>query len=397
MKKVLKEAGWLSLKLDKTPLYSLHQELGAKMFEFAGWSMPLRYTKVTEEVLAVRNSYGLFDVSHMGRFFIEGEGALELMQMSTTNDVSKLQPLKGHYTFITNEKGGFKDDCILTCMGKDKYFLVVNAANRVKIGEWLAKVAADMDLSVQITDITFSSASIAVQGPLAPRAVEKASGLNLSNVSRFSAVWMEISGIKVFATRTGYTGEDGFELYVFNVSAEEPENAVEVFKKMLEIGEAVKAKPCGLAARDVLRLEAGFVLYGNDVDEGITPVEADLMRFVKLDKGSFIGREAIETQLARGISRKRIGIKMITPHIPRKGNRVMVGGEEVGFVTSGNHSPTVGTGIAMGYLKPEYARPGVKVEVETRAGVGEALTTSPPFYDTSVYGLRRSTKPEARL
>lgn len=384
------------MDLNRTPLYTLHQELKARMFKFAGWDMPLRYTKVTEEVLAVRNSYGLFDVSHMGRLLIEGEDALELMQVSTTNDVSKLQPLKGHYTFITNERGGFKDDCILTCMSRDKYFLVVNAVNRVKIGEWLTKIAADRDLHVQITDITFSSASIAVQGPLAPIAVEKASGLDLSSIGRFGAVWMKINGVKVFATRTGYTGEDGFELYIFNVSTEEPENAVKVFRRILDLGETVGAKPCGLAARDILRLEAGFVLYGNDIDEETTPAEADLMRFVKLDKGYFIGRESIEAQIERGVSKKRIGLKMLTIHVPRKGDRVFLNEEDIGAITSGNHSPTAKTGIAMGYLRPEYAKPGVKVIVKTRAGMGEAITQHPPFYDPSLYGLRRSIKPKAR-
>ena len=371
----------------RTPLYEVHSKT-AKMTTFAGFEMPLWYKGITEEHLAVRNSVGVFDVSHMGRVIITGRDAERFLNYVVTNDVSTLTSNSALYTVMCNENGGIVDDCVVSRIAQDKFLIVPNATNREKDYNWLVQHAKGFD--VKIEDFSDKSAMLAVQGPNAEKTLQKICSENLSKVERFKCTTAKLAGVDVFLSRTGYTGEDGFEVYVWDASIEKPDNAVKVWNAILEAGKTFGIEPCGLGARDTLRLEAGLCLYGNDIDENTTPLEARLGFVVKFQKDNFIGKNALLKQNDEGVKRRRVGLLMIEHGIPRQGFKIYDDvGEKIGQVTSGTFSPLLKCGIAMAYIQTQKAQEGNTVNVEIRNRKAKAKIVPFPFYDQEKYGYRR--------
>jgi aminomethyltransferase len=351
----------------KTPvLKAVHEQAGARMGEFAGWNLPIHYGSAVREVEAVRRAAGIFDVSHMGRLDVFGPDALPNLQRLLTNDASKLTDTAGQYTLMCNSEGGVIDDLIVFQGSEDSYGLVVNASNLNKDKYWIAEHLAG---DVQFVDCTPNTALVALQGPNASRILTAAGMPNAHDLRRFHLACGKIAGSDLTASRTGYTGEDGFEI------ACTAEAAAPVWNALMSAGEPFGIAPCGLAARDVLRTEAGLPLYGHEMDEQTTPVEAGLMRWVKLDKEDFIGRDAIATAAERGPSRRLTGIRMEGRFVPRPEDPVHTSAGD-GIVTSGTFSPTLGFGIAMAYV-PSAASEGQSVEImihgKARPGVLQRL------------------------
>ena len=367
---------------------------------FAGFEMPLWYKGIIPEHLAVRNSVGIFDITHMGRAIITGPEAEKFLNYVSTNDVSKLTPLSAQYSTLCNEKGGIKDDFVVSRLEKDKFLMVYNASNRAKDYEWLTLHARKFDVKVE--DASDNIAMFAVQGPKAEETLQKISTEDLSQIGRFKCGWTKLADIQVFLSRTGYTGEDGFEIFVWNSPISNPEKAVKVWNSILEAGREFGIQPCGLGARDTLRLEAGMCLYGNDINEDTTPLEARISFVVKFDKDEFIGKEALLKQKEEGLKRRRIGIKMLERGIPRKGYGIYKNGEKIGEITSGTFSPFLENGIGMGYVKIEYDNEGEKVTVDIRGKQLKAEIIKLPFYqrrgDTIIlYGKKYLLEEAAKL
>ncbi|MEM2875488.1 MAG: glycine cleavage system aminomethyltransferase GcvT, partial [Candidatus Bathyarchaeia archaeon] len=339
----------------KTHLFDFHKAYG-RIVEFAGFSMPLWYKGINDEHMAVRESVGIFDVTHMGRCLVSGPQAEEFLNHVTTNDVRSLKPLGAHYSTICNYDGGIKDDFVLSRHGEETFFMVYNAINRVKNYEWL--IEHSKLFNVKVEDVSDRIAMFAVQGPKAEETLQKISPQDLSGVRRFNCCWTEIQGFKTFISRTGYTGEDGFEIFIWDTTVEKPEGALKVWDSILEAGASEGIKPCGLGARDTLRLEAGMCLYGNDINEETTPLEAGLSFVVKFEKGDFIGRGPLLKQKEEGTKRRRVGIMILERGIPRPGQEVIIDGKLVGQVTSGTFSPLLKVGIAMAYLPTEFSKEG---------------------------------------
>lgn len=372
----------------RTQLYEYHKRL-AKMTDFSGFEMPLWYMGIQMECLAVRNHAGIFDVSHMGRAFIKGPDSEAFLNYLTPNDVSKLKPGRAHYTVLCNERGGVVDDVMLLRVDRNLFLLVFNAGNRAKDLVWIE--AHRKGFNVDVQHVSDEVAMIAIQGPKARGVVEAACEGDVSSVGRFGCGYLNFNGVNCIASGTGYTGEDGLEIFVPNATLENPGNAMKVWDTLLSVGEGDSLTPCGLGARDVLRLEAGMCLYGNELNESITPFEASIGFVVKLDKeADFIGRKALEEQKTHGVPRIRVGVKLLEGGVPRKGNSILHNGEVVGEVTSGTFSPILKCGIAMGYVKPEYREPGIKVKLKIRERYVNGEVSPLPFYDTSMYGWRRT-------
>lgn len=346
--------------LRRTPLYESHKNLGARIVPFAGWEMPVSYGGILEEARAVRTGVGLFDISHMGRLIVQGDGALDLLHRTTTNDVVALSPGHAQYSLITNPQGGIIDDIIVYRNAVDSFTIVLNASNTDKDIAWFRDHAQD---SVSFTDFTESTAMIAVQGPSAPALIERLSGKDISGVERFAFVEGTLAGARTGLCRTGYTGEDGFEVIV------DAPNACAVWGLLVAEGGA----PCGLGARDALRIEAGYPLYGHEIDDTTTPVEAALMWVVKLEKGDFTGREVIAQTKAQGAGRKLVGLTLKERIVPRQGYNLYRGSEAVGTVTSGIFSPTTGHSVGMAYVSDPHNKPGTELEVEIRANRYSAI------------------------
>ncbi|HDI74305.1 MAG TPA: glycine cleavage system aminomethyltransferase GcvT [Candidatus Korarchaeota archaeon] len=363
----------------RLPLDHLHRELGAKFFQFAGWEMPMKYTNSLKEVLAVRNSVGVFDISHMGRFMLQGPDALEFLQRATSNNM-RISNGRTRYTLTLNESGGIKDDNVAFKLSDDKILFVVNAANREKIWSWFRELLSRWNLDVRMKDETLKTVMLAVQGPEARELVHKVLGTTF-DLRKFRVTEVTHEGRKYVVSTTGYTGEDGYEITIWDI-----EWAEKILRSLLEEG----ASLCGLVARDILRLEAGLVLYGNDIDEKTNPLEARLDFAVDLNKEYFVGKESLEKAIERGISRLRVGLLSETRNAPRRGDALYKNGEMVGTVTSGTFSPTVGKGIGMGYISPTLAEVGEELTVR---GVKEfkVKVSKMPFYDESKYGWRRVT------
>ncbi len=368
----------------RTVLFRFHREYG-RLGEYAGFEMPLWYKSPTVEHLAVRNNVGIFDVSHMGRILISGTESGELLKLLLTNNCENLEIMEAQHSFFCNESGGIIDDIMLFRLGEDVFLLVVNAANRWKDLRWIDDHKGDFDVMVE--DVTERVPMIAVQGPKSPQTLQKILGLDILNLPRLHASWLRLDEWKLLISRTGYTGEDGFEIYLFEDGGEE--DALKLWEAVLDAGRAFGIEPCGLASRDTLRLEAGFCLYGNELNEEVTPIEAGLRFGVKLDGRGFIGEEALRRLLEEGVSRVRVGLRVLGRGIPRKGMSILKGGEEIGLVTSGTFSPLLRVGIAMGYVPPEYSRVGTRVEIEVRRRIVEAEVVKLPFYDERRYGWRR--------
>ena len=374
--------------LKRTHLYEFHRQ-NAEMEPFAGFEMPLWYKDIIPEHLAVRNNVGIFDVTHMGRSLIAGADAETFLDHVTTNDVAILTPLSAHYSTMCNEEGGIKDDFIVSRFEQEKFLMVYNAANREKDYRWLIKNADRF--RVKIEDVSDNVALFAVQGPKAEKTLQKICSENLSQIARFKCSWTKLANVSAFISRTGYTGEDGFEVFVWDSPLEKPDNAVKVWNAVLHAGKEFGIEPCGLGARDTLRLEAGMCLYGNDIDENTTPLEAMISFVVKLEKGDFIGKAALMRQKAEGIKRKRVGIRMLESGIPREDFEVFKDGARIGSVTSGTFSPLLEYGIAVAYVKSEHGNAGEGVEVKIRDRMVDGEIVKFPFYDSTKYGYARKT------
>ena len=372
----------------KTHLHGFHS-LRGRMVSFAGFEMPMWYKGIIPEHMAVRNAVGIFDVTHMGRALINGPGAEAFLDYVTTNNVAALPPLSAHYSTLCNELGGIKDDFIVSRLETEKFLLVPNAINRIKDYEWLVKQSRAFD--VKIEDVSDNIAMFAVQGPKAEQTLQEICDEDLTKIQRFKGGWVKLAGVDVYVSRTGYTGEDGFELFTWNTPLSNPDNAIKVWNAILEAGQSVGIEPCGLGARDTLRLEAGMCLYGNDIDEKTTPLEAALGFVVKFNKGDFIGKEALLKQKTEGLKRKRVGVRMLERGIPRPHNEVWRKGEKIGHVTSGTFSPILKRGIAMAYLSTEYAVESTTVDVRIRDKFVKGEVVTFPFYDVTRYGFRRET------
>ena len=371
--------------MKKTHLYKYHVEHG-NVIDFGGFAMPVWYEGIKVEHAAVRNACGIFDTCHMGRTWATGPDVIRFLNYVVTNDVTTLEKNGGLYTVMCRPTGGIIDDLILYKISDEKFWVVYNASNREKDFKWLKKNSKDFD--VKLKDVSDEVAMIAVQGPKAQEVLQKITEQDLEKVERFDIAELTVSGYEMMAARTGYTGEDGFELYIPDTTPENPEKALKVWNDLIEAG----AVPCGLGARDSLRLEAGLWLYGNDMDESINPLEARLGWTVKLDKeGYFIGQRAIQKKKDEGITKILVGIKMEERGIPRHGYPVLnLEEEEIGLVTSGGLSPTLGYGIAMAYVPPEYRKRGTELYIQIRGKpVKGKVVKYRPFYDSSVYGWKR--------
>ena len=358
--------------LEHTPLHDEHVSLGGKMVSFAGFSMPVQYaTGITAEHRAVREACGLFDVSHMGEFVVRGPHALDLVQKISVNDAARIEFGQAQYSAMCLESGGVIDDLIVYRFA-DRYMLVVNAANREKDWAWLERHAAGMD--VTIADVSDKTALLALQGPNAREVIRPLADLDLDDVKYYRFAESRVAGVPAVISGTGYTGEDGFELYV------PAERAVELWRTLLRAGEGAGIVPAGLGARDSLRLEVGYALYGNDLDEDHTTLESGLGWVTKLDKGDFVGRDALAAQRAEGVERKLVGLRLTGKGFPRPGYDIVFEDEVVGRVTSGTVSPTLGFGIALGFVPSELAAPGTEVQIDARGRPVDAVVHRPPFY-----------------
>jgi aminomethyltransferase len=358
--------------LKKTPLNALERELGGRMVDFGGWELPVQYSSILDEHRAVRERAGIFDVSHMGEITVTGPEALQLLQQTTCNDVSKLENGRCQYNGLLYPTGGFVDDILIYKRADKDYFVVVNASNTDKDYEWLADCAKSSDVDVE--NVSQSYAQLAIQGPRAEELLQPLTDIDLRSMKYYRFATGSVEGIPVLVSRTGYTGEDGFEIYL------SPEESPRVYRRVLEAGRPFEILSCGLGARDTLRLEAKMALYGNDIDHSTTPVEADLGWIVKMEKGDFFGREVLQREVADGPRRKLIGFEMIDRGIGRHGYPVVEGGEEVGVVTSGTQSPTLKKAIGLAYLPLAAAAVGREFEVVIRGKETRARVVPTPFY-----------------
>ncbi len=365
-----------STALKTTPLYTVHKELGAKLVPFAGWHMPIQYQGIIQEHLCVRNGVGIFDVSHMGEIDIRGKESGKFLQKLVTNDIEKMSDHSILYTVMCYEDGGVVDDLLVHRFSEDHYFLCVNAANCAKDYEWVRKIAQPYDVKVQ--DISQETAQLAIQGKDAEKLLQKMFDVPLNDLRYYHFKKGKIHKNDCIISRTGYTGEDGFEIYI-DSSLAEP-----VFREILEAGKPFNIQPIGLAARDTLRLEMGYALYGNDITAETSPLEAGLGWVVKLQKEDFIGKESLKNQKEAGLKRKLVGIKLLERGIPRPHYPVFSGDRPVGELTSGTFSPSLNMGIGLCYVSPEHAKVGSRLSVGIRNKQVPAEIVKPPFVVSGV-------------
>ena len=357
-----------------TPFTEIHIALGAKMHEFAGYNMPIEYPAgIIEEHLTVCNGVGVFDVSHMGEFWVKGPHALEFLQDVTSNNAAALVPGKVQYSCLPNEEGGIVDDLVVYDYGGDKYMMVVNAANIDKDWNWCV---AHNRAGAVLENSSDRIGQLAVQGPKALPTLQKLTSLDLSEIAYYTFRVGELAGVpEVIISNTGYTGAGGFELYF------RPEDAIKIWNAVFDAGAEFGIKPIGLGARDTLRMEMGFCLYGNDIDDTTSPIEAGLGWITKfVDGKNFTARSILERQKAEGVSRKLVGFEMIDRGIPRHGYKLTdADGNEIGHVTSGTMSPIRKIGIGLGYVKTEYSKPFSEIFLDNRGRKLKAMVVKPPF------------------
>ncbi|MCY4647420.1 MAG: glycine cleavage system aminomethyltransferase GcvT [Gammaproteobacteria bacterium] len=362
----------MSAGLARTPLHEEHLRAGGRMVPFAGYEMPVQYSRgIRAEHNAVRERAGLFDVSHMGEFEVSGAGALELVQWLTTNDAGRMEVGQAQYSALCDENGCVLDD-LLVYRFDDRYLLVVNAANRDKDWAWVSRHASRFDCAID--DVSDRTALLALQGPSAAGILAGLTGEDLEAVGYYRFTTGDVAGVPAIVARTGYTGEDGFELYLH------AGDAAGVWRALLEAGAADGLEPAGLGARDSLRLEMGYALYGNDLDEEHSALESGLGWVLKPGKGDFSGRDALVRQKAEGIPRRLVGLRLVERGFPRPGYEIVAQGEVAGILTSGTVSPSLGEGIAMGYLPTPLTAPGTQVAVRIRRMDIPAVVARPPFY-----------------
>jgi glycine cleavage system T protein (aminomethyltransferase) len=358
--------------LKRTPLYEQHLALGARLVEFGGWEMPVQYSSILEEHRAVRTRAGLFDVSHMGEFKVEGKDALAFLQNLVPNDVGRLAIHQALYSQLCLPDGGTIDDLIIYYLAENHYMMVVNAANIDKDFAWVEKQARNFD--VQATNQSDATALLALQGPESLAILQPLTGEDLSAIGYYHCTPGMVDGINCIISRTGYTGEDGFELYCA------PVDVVKLWNDLLAAGKQHGLLPAGLGARDTLRLEAGYCLYGHELDEQTNPLEANLGWTVKLNKGDFIGHDALLKVKEEGLKRKLIGIEMIERGVSRGGYAIYENDQQIGALTSGAPSPTLNKNIGMGYVEAAHAVAGKTVQIDIRGKRTAAQIVALPFY-----------------
>jgi aminomethyltransferase len=362
-------------ELKKTPLNAVHRELGGKMVDFGGWDMPVQYKAgVIGEHMATRLHAGLFDVSHMGEIWVEGRDALRFVNRLTCNDATALADRQAHYTCLTNDDGGVVDDLLVYRFGPGKILLVVNAGTTDKDWEWIKKNKTDDD-DVELKNASEEYCQIAIQGPRAEGILQTLTDVKLDEIKYYWFEMGEVDGVEAIISRTGYTGEDGFEVYAA------PENAERLWNRMLEAGRDEEILPCGLAARNTLRLESGMSLYGHELSDEITPLESGLGWITKLDQeGGFIGRDALAEQKENGPKRKLVGFEMTEQGIARDGFDVYIDGNKVGNVTSGSPAPFLKKNIGLAFLPAEFAKTGQELKIDIRGKQAAAIVVPTPFY-----------------
>ena len=360
--------------MKNTPFTHKHLELGAKMAEFAGYNMPISYTGINEEHLTVRSNAGIFDVSHMGEFILKGPGALDLIQRVTSNDAAKLTNGQAQYSCLPNESGGIVDDLLVYCIReKEVYMLVVNASNIDKDWKWISGFNTE---GVAMEDISYKTCLLAVQGPHATRLLQPLTSMDLMNLKYYSFVKGDFAGVEnVLVSATGYTGAGGVEIYF----EDQNDAANKVWDAILESGKPLGLKPAGLAARDTLRLEMGYCLYGNDINDNTSPLEAGLGWITKFSK-PFIGREQIELKRKQGIQQKLVGFELLEKGIPRHGYEIKdFSGASIGEVTSGTQSPSLNKAIGLGYVRDTYSNLDAKFFIKVRERLLQARVVKIPF------------------
>jgi aminomethyltransferase len=362
--------------MKKTRFNELHKALGGRMIEFAGWEMPVEFKGIIDEHLAVRTAAGLFDVGHMGEIIVHGREALAFVQHLTPNDAGRLAPNQVQYTALTTPQGTFVDDMLVYCLSPEDYLLVVNAANTNKDFSWVMGQKGSFNVLVENASDDYSQ--LALQGPKAQEILEPLTDIHLAEMKPFWAARGKVAGIHSLVSRTGYTGEDGFEIYT---TSPQPGPLLE---EILKAGRPLGLLPIGLGARDTLRLEAKLMLYGNDIDETTTVLEADLKWIIKFKKGYFLGRDALERQLTEGIKRKIVGFELLERGIPRPHYPVFSKGQKVGQVSSGTFSPFLKKSIGLVYLPIELTEVGTEVEVGIRDRNVRAKVVPTPFYKRAV-------------
>ncbi|MGO4887129.1 glycine cleavage system aminomethyltransferase GcvT [Anaerobacillus sp. MEB173] len=360
-------------ELKKTPLFDVYKEHGAKTIDFGGWDLPVQFSSIKEEHEAVRSCAGLFDVSHMGEVEVKGENALVYLQRLMTNDVSKLKPGAAQYTAMCYEDGGTVDDLLIYKKDEDDYLLVINASNIEKDVSWMESHLID---GVTVMNISDEIAQIALQGPVAEKVLQTLTETPLEEIGFFKFKDdVNINGVKALVSRTGYTGEDGFEIYCHK------EDVQQLWKDILEAGKNEGVIPCGLGARDTLRFEAKLPLYGQELSKHITPLEAGIGFAVKTDKvDDFFGKDVLKKQKEEGLARKLVGIEMIDKGIPRTGYEVFVGEQKIGEVTTGTQSPTLKKNVGLALLDINFTAIGTEVEVQVRKKRLKAQVVKTPFY-----------------
>ena len=372
--------------MKKTPFYSIHQKLGAKIVPFAGYEMPVQYAGIVEEHKKVRSTVGVFDVSHMGEFFVKGNGALSFLQKVTVNDVSKLVPGKVQYSAMCYESGGIVDDLLVYMLTENSYMVVVNASNSDKDWEWMSRHCSK---DVELENKSDETALLAIQGPQSlatlsrfldsastgfQKAEQKLTPANLSEMEYYSFISGTVANVEMIISRTGYTGELGFEIY-FNA-----QHAEKIWNALFDAGKEFGIAPIGLGARDTLRLEMGYCLYGNDIDQTTHPLEAGLGWITKFSKQDFTAKPVLEKVKAEGLKRKLVGMTLEDKAIPRHGYAIVAAGTHVGTVTSGTFSPSLEKGIAMGYVNVPYNEVGATVYIDVRGKLIKATVVDRPFF-----------------
>lgn len=358
------------MEVKSIPLNDLHEKLGGKMIPFAGFNMPVRYSSDKEEHATVREGVGVFDVSHMGEFMIRGEHALDLIQWVSSNDASKLENGQAQYSCLPNDKGGIVDDLIVYRFAEDKYMLVVNASNIEKDWNW---IKSQNKWDAEMEDVSDNLVLLAVQGPKAIHALQKLTEVDLSNIKFYHFKAGILAGVEMVISATGYTGSGGFELYI------NKEDAEDVWNKIFEAGEEFGIKPIGLGARDTLRLEKGYCLYGNDITDETSPLEAGLGWVTKFTK-EFVNSGNLKAQKEAGVERKLVGFEMVDKGIPRGGYELAdADGNIIGTVTSGTMSPSLNYGVGLGYVTKAYSAPDTEVFVQVRGKSLKAKIVKPPF------------------
>ncbi len=361
-------------ELRRTALHTIHRAAGAKIVSFAGWEMPVEYSGILNEHMAVRTKAGLFDVSHMGEIEVRGREALALVQRVTSNDASRLAAGQAQYSGLMTPKGTFVDDVLVHKISDEHYFLCVNASNREKDFEWIRQ---NNHFQAAVEDTSDEYTQLALQGPKAVEILQRLTATPLKEIRYYRFTFGKVAGVEAMMARTGYTGEDGFELYLH------PSHAEEMWHRLLEAGKPEGLIPAGLGARNTLRLEATFCLYGNDIDETTTVFEANLGWICKLDKGDFLGREALLEQQKRGVERILVGFEMLDRGIAREHYSIYHDGQAIGQVTSGSFAPFLKRNIGLGYVPTRYAKPGTNLSIAIRNAQVAARVVETPFYKRS--------------